>query len=162
MERLNRDTVIAVVLFAVTGAFWYAAGNIEPANYETLQSDIWPRAILTVLFVLIGIYFFQSLGISVETRQAAGGGVLGWLSRYRNALWCYGLFLGFLMTLEWLGMLLGGILFVFLVLTVIGERTLRHLALHATIAVTTIAGMWSIFTFGLRVMLPEGQILSVW
>ena len=51
-------------------------------------------------------------------RQARGAAFKGWLGRYRNALACYGLFLVFLLTLPWLGMLIGGTLFVFAVLTV--------------------------------------------
>ena len=56
------------------------------------------------------------------------GGIKGWLGRYRNALWCYALFFLFLATLDYLGMLIGGVLFVFLALSVLGEWSWRAVA----------------------------------
>ena len=57
---------------------------------------------------------------------------------------------------------IGGVLFVFLALTVMGERTPRAIAIHLVVALATIGVMWAIFTFGLRVILPEGEILRIW
>ena len=91
-----------------------------------------------------------------------GGGLRGWFRRYQNALWCYVLFAGFLLSLKYLGMLIGGSLFVFLTLTVLGERSLRAHLRHAAIAVASIAFMWSVFTFGLNVILPQGELFSAW
>ena len=59
-------------------------------------------------------------------------------------------------------MLIGGTLFVFAVLTTLGERTVRRHLIHAGIAVGSISFMWAVFTFGLRVMLPPGEILRIW
>jgi predicted membrane-bound spermidine synthase len=72
------------------------------------------------------------------------------------------LFLAFLLTIDFLGMLLGGIVFVFLALSVLGERTPKQLTIHALVAVISVGAMWAIFTFALRVILPEGTILSIW
>jgi len=114
-----------------------------------------------LLFALSFAYLFQSLK-QVRDEKSEGGGVIGWIGRYQNALWCYGLFAAFLLTLDYLGMLIGGTLFVFLMLTALGERTLRAHAMHAAIAIISIASMWSIFTYGLRVILPQGEIFSAW
>ena len=46
--------------------------------------------------------------------------------------------------------------------TTLGERTARHHLIHAGIAVGSISFMWAVFTFGLRVMLPPGEILRIW
>ena len=59
-------------------------------------------------------------------------------------------------------MLIGGVLFVFLALSVLGEWSRRAVAIHAAIALISITGMWAIFTFGLRVMLPAGEILNIY
>jgi hypothetical protein len=59
-------------------------------------------------------------------------------------------------------MLIGGVLFVFLTLTALGERSPRAHAIHAAISFISIAFMWSVFTFGLRVILPQGEIFSAW
>ena len=58
-----------------------------------------------------------------------------------------------------LGMLLDGMLFVFLLQSALGGWSPRKLALHAAIAVLTVGGMWSLFTFGLNVLLPTGELI---
>ena len=58
-----------------------------------------------------------------------------------------------------LGMLLAGITFVFLLQGLLGGWHPRQLLLHAVVAILSVGGMWSVFTFGLNVMLPSGIIL---
>jgi hypothetical protein len=158
VTRLNRDTVVAAVLLVVWAAFLAASFDIRETTYGTMGSEVWPRAILAALVVLTLGYLVQSLG-RPGAPVAAGAG--GWLGRHRNAAWCFALFALFLITLPWLGMLLGGAAFVFALLTALGHREPRHLALHAAIAVGAVGLMWAIFTFGLGVILPEGEILRV-
>jgi len=69
------------------------------------------------------------------------------------------LFLGFL---DYLGMLIGGVLFVFGLLTLLGGFEIKKIINHLIISIITIGIMWSIFTFGLKVILPEGEILRIW
>ena len=54
---------------------------------------------------------------------------------------------------------IGGSLLVFLLMTVLGGAAPRQLVLHAVIAVLSVGAMWSVFTFGLRVLLPRGEIM---
>ena len=159
MLGINRDTYVAVVLLVVCGILFASTFYVEDMGYATIGSEVWPQLILVVLGVLTLAYLFQSLRKGKGTGEGKGGGFRGWLERYRNALWCYLLFFLFLVTLPWLGMLLGGILFVFLTLTVLGNRSPRDHLIHGTIAVGTITTMWAIFTFGLKVFLPQGEIL---
>jgi putative tricarboxylic transport membrane protein len=155
---INRDTVVAVVLLAVCGLFAWQSTLIRDMGFETIGSEVWPRIVLAVLFVLSSIYLIQSV-------RQGGGGASGdeprqrFLSKYRNAFWCYGLFLAFLVSLPWLGMLLGGMLFVFAALTAMGRRTPRSLVAHAAIAILSIGAMWAVFTYGLNVILPAGELL---
>jgi hypothetical protein len=156
---INRDTVIAVALLLFCGLFYAASFQIEQTNYGTIGAEVWPRLILAILFVLSTIYLFQS---ARKGPDETAGHEAGFFSRYRNAILCYGLFLAFLLTIDFLGMLLGGIVFVFLALSVLGERTAKQLTIHALVAVISVGAMWAIFTFALRVILPEGTILSIW
>jgi len=160
MSRLNTDTVVAIVLLAACGIFFWATFHIPDMGFESLGSDIWPRFILALLLILSTAYLFQSL--KLPPGRKSEGGIKAWLAKYRNALWCYLLFSLFLITLDILGMLIGGVLFVYLTLTALGERTLRAQAFHMAIAVISIAFMWSVFTFGLNVFLPQGEIFSAW
>ena len=59
-----------------------------------------------------------------------------------------------------LGMLIGGTLFVFLLLNALGGWHPKAMALHAAIACIAVGGMWSIFTYSLGVILPPGEIFS--
>jgi predicted membrane-bound spermidine synthase len=70
--------------------------------------------------------------------------------------------LAYLVTLPYLGSLIGGLAFVFTLMSVLGGWSPRNLALHALLAVVTVGGMWCIFTFGLGVLLPPGEIFSVY
>ncbi|MBT3360260.1 MAG: tripartite tricarboxylate transporter TctB family protein [Rhodospirillales bacterium] len=162
MTRANRDSYVAVFLLLFCGVFLGATFYVEDMGYESMGSEVWPQLILIVLFVLTLAYLFQSMRMGPDEAPAPeDSGFKGWLHRYRNALWCYALFFVFLVTLPWLGMLLGGVLFVFAALTVLGNRTPRDHAIHAAIALGTMSGMWAIFTFGLKVFLPAGEILPM-
>jgi len=161
MSRVNTDTVCAIVILAAGGIFFWATFNIQKMDYRSLGAEVWPRIVLVLLFALTFAYLFQSLKQGPD-EESEGGGVMGWIVRYQNALWCYALFAGFLFTLNYLGMLIGGTLFVFLTLTALGERTLRAHAVHAAVAFISIAFMWSVFTYGLNVILPQGEIFTAW
>jgi putative tricarboxylic transport membrane protein len=141
MSRLNTDTVCAIVLLVAGGVFFRATFDIQKMDYRSLGAEVWPRVVLVLLFVLTFAYLFQSLKQGPD-EKSEGGGIMGWIGRYQNALWCYGLFAGFLLTMNYLGMLIGGTLFVFLTLTALGERTLRAHVTHAAIAIVSIAFMW--------------------
>ena len=56
--------------------------------------------------------------------------------------------------------LIGGVLFVFVLQGVLGGWAPRQLILHAGVALLTVGGMWSMFTYGLGVMLPAGMIFD--
>ena len=161
MSRLNRDTVVAVFFLLFCGVFYAASLEIEQTTYATIGAEVWPQLIIGLLFALSLIYLFQSVA-GAHGKKTEATGAAGFLARYRNAIWCYGLFLAFLLSLDILGMLLGGILFVFLSLTVLGERTPKTIAIHAAVAVVSVGAMWSIFTFALRVILPQGVVLNIY
>ena len=167
MKRLNRDTVSAVVLLLFCGLFFWSSAQIRDMGFETLGSEVWPQIILTVLTLLSLLYLARSLRAPLEyvaaTRSVAGRtrGVRAWLNRYLNVFGCFALFGLFLVTLPYLGMLIGGVLFVFSALTLLGPWNLRSLLVHATIALLAVGGMWTLFTFGLKVILPEGELLRV-
>jgi hypothetical protein len=47
-------------------------------------------------------------------------------------------------------------------LTLLGGFSPKLIFKHLVISILSIGFMWMVFTFGLRVMLPEGEILRVW
>ena len=170
MARVNRDVVVALVLLVFCGVFFWESTNIRLTDYASMDSTVWPRLVLGALTLASMVYLWEALtGRVAKTAEESlepgidegKGGVLGWLDRYRNAMICYALFFAFLLTLDFLGMLIGGILFVFLALSLLGRPTLSLVPLHAAVAVGSVGAMWAIFTFGLRVFLPEGELLSI-
>ena len=171
MYRVNRDVVVALLLLVFCGVFFWESTNIRLTDYASMNSRIWPQLVLGALTVAALIYLWQALRGQVvrtaeETAETERGaderGFLGWVGHYRNALICYALFLGFLLTLDFFGLLLGGSLFVFLALSLLGRPSLSLIPLHAAIAIGSVGAMWAIFTFGLRVFLPEGELLRIY
>ncbi len=170
MGRLNRDAVIAIVLLMACGILFWSTFSIRVPDYGQLRPSTWPRVILAALTLLSVLYLGQSLRKgpaqkeqydAYDAGKAARPGLKGWLAHWRNPLWCYALFFLYLTTLPYLGSLIGGLAFVFTLMGVLGGWGPRRLAVHAAIALVTVGGMWSIFTFGLGVILPQGEIFSV-
>ena len=159
MSRINRDVVVAVVLLLICGVLVTVSFGIREPDYGTLAPATWPRVIIAYLTLLTLIYLAQSLRIPAGEEESKGG-FRAWLASYRNPLWCYALFLAFLVTLPVLGILIGGILFVFVMLTVLGGAGRRKLVLHGVIAICAIGAMWTIFTYALGVILPQGMIFT--
>ena len=163
--RLNRDTIVAIVLLVICAVFWQQSVEIrEPGYRDQMSPALWPRTILGILTALCMVYLVQSVrqGPDAPAEQPAEGpgGVVGFLAQWRNVLWCFALFLAYLLSMPVLGMLIGGVLFVFLLLNALGGWAPRQMALHAVIALVTIGGMWSLFTFALRVFLPTGSLFG--
>lgn len=161
MKLLNKDAVIAILLLAITAAFYWETYNIPHFDYASIGSEIWPRVILVPLFILCGIYFFQSLGKGKTTEQKFSG-VAGFFRAYQNPIFSFIIFFIFLLTLDYLGMLIGGTLLVFALLTALGYRTPKYLLIHAAIAIVSVGAVWSLFTFALQVYLPEGELLHLY
>ncbi len=129
----------------------------EIGNIETIL-----LMIVGVLTFLSLIYLVQSIRRGVPEAPAAKAtrGLGAWIAYWRNVFWVFALFLAYLLTMPWLGMLVGGLTFVFLLLNALGGWSPDKLALHAAIAAISVGGMWSIFTFGLGVLLPRGELFG--
>ena len=169
MGRLNRDAVIAIVLLMACGIFFWSTFSIRTPDYGQLKPSTWPRVIIATLALLSTIYLVQSLrrGPAAEDElkkeddgPAREPGLIGWILYWRNPLWCFGLFFVYLLTLPVLGSLIGGVLFVFTLMGVLGGWSPKNLLQHAALALISVGGMWVIFTFGLEVILPPGEIFS--
>ena len=174
MGRLNRDAVIAIVLLMVCGILFWSTFSIRAPDYGQLKPSTWPRVVLGVLTLLSAIYLVQSLRRGPAPEDEAdkddpnkddGGparppGLIGWILYWRNPLWCFALFFAYLVTLPFLGSLIGGVLFVFTLMGVLGGWSARNLVQHAALALISVGGIWGIFTYGLGVFLPPGEIFS--
>jgi hypothetical protein len=163
--HLNRDTIVAIALLVICGVFWQQSFEIrEPGYAGQMSPAAWPRAVLGALSFLGLIYLVQSLrqgpDIPPEGDASGGAGVIGFISHWRNVLWCFALFLAYLLAMPWLGMLIAGTLFVFLLLCALGGWSVRLMALHAAVALGTMGGMWALFTYGLKVILPTGSLIG--
>lgn len=158
MKRLNRDTIIAVVLLLFCGLLYQQTFFVRKVPFSIMGSEVWPRFVLIVLFVLLAIYLFQSLVTPPADDKLSERPLKVWVEMYRSPLWCFGMFFLFLVVLPYLGMLISGVLFVFITQTIIGYRDPRSIALHAFAAVTSVGGMWAVFRFGLGVVMPAGSL----
>lgn len=158
MTRINRDVYIAIFLIVLTAVFFWQSFEIRKIDYGTLQASAWPQIILAVLGILSVVYLVQSLkaGPTEETEDDG----LSFFEKYQNPIICFVLYFFFLFSMPYLGMLLAGISFVFLLLTAIGGAAPKALITHAVIACISIGAMWSFFTYALGVILPQGELIS--
>ncbi len=159
--RFSTDTLIAIFLLLFCGVFLAASFTIRETTYASLGAEVWPRVILVFLSLLSLGYLVQSLRPGNRDDTPERPSFRNWLSAHTNAFWCFWWFGIFLATLPYLGMLLGGVLFVYATLTSLGRRDLRSHLVHAAIAVVSVAAMWSLFTYGLNVFLPEGTVFRM-
>jgi len=163
MVRMNRDTMVAIFLLLACGVFIWATFDIRQPDYGVLLPSTWPRVILSALTLLSFIYLIQSIKAgpdeTVEDPNRKPG-LMGFLSYWQNPIICFIMFFLFLLTMPILGMLIGGISFVFLLMCLLGGWAPKQMLTHAIIAAGAVGAMWSLFTFGLEVMLPEGVIYN--
>lgn len=163
MTRLNRDVYVAVALLVFCGVMFWASFDIREPDYGVLPPTAWPRVVLILLSVLSLIYLVQSLrrGPDGEATEAEPPKSLRErIHSWRNPVFCFVLFFAYLALLPVLGMLIDGILFVFCLLGALGGFDRRSVMEHAAVALVTVGGMWSIFTFGLGVLLPTGILIE--
>jgi len=169
MTRLSRDAVIAIVLLMFCGVMYWASLEIREPDYGVLMPSTWPRIIIVLLAFLSAIYLVQSLRQDASQdvdadpsspSAPAGGGLGGWFQHWRNPIFCFVLFFGYLAVMPYVGMLVAGISFVFLLCTVLGGWDGKKPMLHLVIAVVAVGGMWSLFTYGLGVLLPSGELFD--
>ena len=162
MTNNKSDLIIAIFLLCFSGIMINDASNIRDLGFEGMKADAWPRVVLWMLVVMssvmLGKSYFQ---FKTEDHKDNSKFKINF-SKFKNALLCFGMFIFFLSTLDYLGMLLGGIVFVFGLLTLLGGFSIKLGVKHLLISFLSIGFMWMVFTFGLRVMLPEGEILRVW
>ncbi len=153
---LNRDTLVAVFLLLVCGGLAWASLDIREPNYGVLSPATWPRGIVGVIAFLSIIYLVQSLRQGPdEPNPAPPKGMVAFLSYWQNVIWCFVLFTIYLVSIPYVGLLVGGVAFLFALLTALGG--LRSWLLHIAIALITVGGMWLLFTQALQVFLPRGE-----
>lgn len=162
MKAINRDTLIAIVLLLFCGFLIWAGWQIRDPQFGELSPAAWPKGVTYVLTVFCLIYFFQSVLAGADERPEPAPehrGLAGFFRKYANPIVCFALYFAFLWTLPFFGTLIGGSLLVFLLLSVLGGIQPKQIVLHALISVISVGAMWALFTYGLRVLLPRGEII---
>lgn len=157
-RRISRDTLVSLILLAFCGLMIHASFAIPATEYVQLQPSIWPRIVLGLLTASTLLMLMRSI-VAPAAKDTGAAPAAPALERYRNAFWIFLFFLLFLLALPWTGMLLTGIAFVFITLTILGPSGWRNALSHLLIAALTVGVMWAIFTFVLHVFLPEGRLM---
>ncbi|MEH6476026.1 MAG: tripartite tricarboxylate transporter TctB family protein [Sneathiella sp.] len=158
--RLNRDVYVGIALLLICAVFLNATFDIQSPLFGQMSSALWPRIILTPLTFLSLIYVIRSMRLTEPVWEQRGS-LANWFAYYKNPICCFILFFVFLLTLPYLGMLIGGIIFVFAMLTFLGGWQPKQLITHALVSAVFVGAMWAIFTFVLGVILPQGEILQL-
>ena len=111
-------------------------------------------------YTVVALERSDHIATTVKIYQHREPGIRGWVLYWRNPLWCFFLFFLYLLSLPVLGMLIGGVSFVYVLMGVLGGWDCNKPITHAAFALGTIGAMWCLFTFGLGVLLPPGMILG--
>ncbi|MEM6635566.1 MAG: tripartite tricarboxylate transporter TctB family protein [Pseudomonadota bacterium] len=156
---INKDFFTALMFLVLCVGMYAATYQLPEPMFGQLASSTWPRLILVPLGLLSVVLLIQSQSQPAVARP--GRSLLVWMSDNRRPFVCFLLFFLFLLSMPVLGMLLGGVAYVFLTLCVLGGWAPKQLALHGAIAVVMVVGMWAIFNLGLGVILPEGMLLRL-
>lgn len=151
---LNKDVFASLFLMLVCGTFIYASFDIQSIGFGQMHPALWPRIILAPLTLLCAVLFLQSFFKKDHVPENRGG-LSGWFVYYKNPLLSFLMFFTFLLTLPYFGMLMGGTLFVFFMLCILGGWTGRQLLQHGLISIAMVGAMWTIFAFALGVFLPK-------
>ncbi len=162
MSRINADVVIALLLLVITSALYLDTYFYETVPGAIIGAKIWPRVVTFFIGGLSLLYLIQSISATRPEPKDDGeqiNGIAEWFHVNRNVVACFAFYGLFLASLKWLGMLIGGILFVFVTLSYLGENTRRNFIINAIVAVVCMGFMWAIFTYALGVILPQGEIL---
>lgn len=161
--NINKDTIVAIFLLLFCGIMINNSFEIEDPGYQGMKASFWPTVILCLLSVMCLVMLIKSVVYKTDNNlDTIDENTSNIFFKFKNALICFFMFVLFLTFLDYLGMLIGGILFVFGLLTLLGGSSPKKLFNHFIISIITIGIMWSIFTFGLKVILPEGELIRIW
>lgn len=159
--KFNQDTITALCLLLLCGVLTVNTFQMPPPMFGQMPATLWPRMILVPLAFLSILLLVNAQREHVDAAPAHKS-LSDWFVYYKNPIVCFGLFFLFLITMPVLGMLLGGLAYVFLTLTFLGGWTRDKLILHSAISFVCVVGMWLIFTQLLGVFLPQGTLLRVY
>ena len=161
--NINKDTIVAIFLLLFCGIMINSSFDIEDPGYQGMKASFWPTIVLCLLSIMCLVMLIKSVITEAENNLNSNDtNLTNIFFKFKNASICFLMFVLFLAFLDYLGMLIGGVLFVFGLLTMLGGFELKKIINHFIISIITIGIMWSIFTFGLKVILPEGEILRIW
>jgi len=161
--NIKKDTIVAIFLLLFCGIMINSSFDIEDPGYQGMKASFWPTIVLCLLSIMCLVMLIKSVVTEAENNLNPNDtNLTNVFFKFKNASICFLMFVLFLAFLDYLGMLIGGVLFVFGLLTMLGGFELKKIINHFIISIITIGIMWSIFTFGLKVILPEGEILRIW
>ena len=161
--NVKKDTIVAIFLLLFCGIMINSSFDIEDPGYQGMKASFWPTIVLCLLSIMCLVMLIKSVVTEAENNLNPNDtNLTNVFFKFKNASICFLMFVLFLAFLDYLGMLIGGVLFVFGLLTMLGGFELKKIINHFIISIITIGIMWSIFTFGLKVILPEGEILRIW
>jgi len=159
--RLNRDTAVAIVSLLICGGLLINTFQMPPPMFNQMPPTLWPRMILVPL-ALLSLLLLAKAQMAEVDESLESRSLSEWFIYYKNPIVCFALFFLFLFTMPILGMLIGGLLYVFITLGFLGGWSSKLMIQHGLVSVFFVVGMWAIFTQLLGVFLPEGILLRVY
>ena len=139
--KIKKDTIVSIFLLIFCGIMINSSYYIEDPGYQGMKASYWPRIILWLLSIMSLVMLVKSFANKLDYINEVSLSKINY-KQFKNALICFGMFVFFL--------------------TFLGGFSVKKITNHLIISVVTIGVMWSIFTFGLKVILPEGELIRIW
>ena len=137
--NINKDTIVAIFLLLFCGIMINNSFEIEDPGYQGMKASFWPTVILCLLSVMCLVMLIKSVVYKTDNNlHTIDENTSNIFLKFKNALICFFMFVLFLTFLDYLGMLIGGILFVFGLLTLLGGISPKKLFNHFNISLITI------------------------
>ncbi|MFV0335188.1 MAG: tripartite tricarboxylate transporter TctB family protein [Tropicimonas sp.] len=165
MSKRVSGAVLATVLAGFSALLFLQTFKVRNFPGTRFGAEIWPRAILICLGVLAVALLVQSLRQREPAEMAdpedPGPDRSALVARESIALTVFVCFGAFLLLVPRIGAYPAGAVFVFAVLSFLGPKTLRALALHLGVSIGMTFMLWAIFAHLLKVIAPAGRWWSL-
>jgi hypothetical protein len=152
---LKREALLGTATVLLCAVLYYETTLIADYGFAQVGADVWPKIILGVISALALLQIATGLIRPAPTSKADEGiAVEGWLFRAFVPITVFVGVVLFSLLVPYIGFTFSGLIMVFMLLSVIGPKSPRAIALHAAIAIVSVLSVTAFFTQVMGVLLP--------
>lgn len=155
---MKREVLLGAATILFCAALFYEAALIPDYGFAQVGADVWPKIILGVVSVLALLQMVQGFYRPQATPASQAGQRNpreSWLFRAFVPFTVFAAVVLFAVFVPYIGFMLSGLIMVFMLLSIIGQKSPRTLLIHAVISVVSVLCVTVFFSEVMGVLLPE-------